>query len=325
VWPVTFRDILDAEHRVRPLIPPTALRGYPALDEIAGATVLVKHENHNPTNSFKARNGVSLITSLTDAQRRRGVVAATRGNHGQGLAWAGRELGVAVTVCVPVGNNPEKNEAMRGYGATLIERGRDYDEAVAIARELVERDGLHMAHSTNDPAVIAGAGTFALEVLRDQAPELDAMVIAVGGGSQAVGAMTVARELCPALEVYAVQAERAAAIHDSWHAKQPLTRDSADTIADGLATRSTYPLTFGALCEGLADFVTVSEEAIVDAMRVVLRTTHQLVEPAGAAGLAGLLALRDRLAGKRVGIVLSGGNVDRDTLRRAVCSTMDGA
>jgi threonine dehydratase len=135
----------------------------------------------------------------------------------------------------------------------------------------------------------------------------------------------VARELCPALEVYAVQAERAAAIHDSWHARQPLTRDSADTIADGLATRSTYALTFGALCEGLADFVTVSEEAIVDAMRVVLRTTHQLVEPAGAAGLAGLLALRDRLAGKRVGIVLSGGNVDRDTLRRAVCSTMDGA
>ncbi len=316
MWPVTFADVLAAERRIRPYISPTAARSYAALDEHVGRDirVVVKHENHCPTNSFKARNGVNLITALADDQRARGVVAATRGNHGQGVAWAGQLLDVPVTVCVPEGNNPEKNAAMRGFGATVIERGRDYDESVQIAHELVSTHGLHMAHSTNDPAVIAGAATLSLELLEAE-PDLDALVVAVGGGSQAVGALTVARERAPGLEVYAVQAERAAAIHDSYHAGEPLTRDSADTIADGLATRSTYALTFGALCEGLTDFVAVSEADIADAVRALLSTTHQLVEPAGAAGLAGLMALRDRLAGKRVGIILSGGNIDADTLR----------
>jgi len=311
-----FADVLEAERRIRPSIAPTPLRRYPTLERAVGAGIelYVKHENHCPTNSFKARNGVSLITALDDAQRQRGVVAATRGNHGQGVAWAGQRLGVSVTICVPIGNNPEKNDAMRGYGAELIERGRDYDEAVAVATALVAERGLHMAHSTNDPAVIAGAATFSLEILRDQQPELDAMVIAVGGGSQAVGAMTVARELRPELEVFAVQAAGAAAIHDSWHAGEPLARDRADTIADGLATRSTYALTFGALRAGLAGFVTVTDDEIAAATRTLIETTHNLVEPAGAAGLAGLLALRERLAGKRVGIVLSGGNIDRETL-----------
>jgi threonine dehydratase len=321
VWPVTFEDVLAAERRLRPLLPPTAVRSYAPLDDAVGAgiRVWVKHENHQPTQSFKVRNGVSLVTALDAAQRARGVVAATRGNHGQGLAWAGQRLGVPVTIVVPVGNNPEKNEAMRGLGARLVEQGRDYDESLETAHALVARDGLHMAHSTNDPAVIAGAGTLALELLRDQQPRLDALVIATGGGSQAVGAMTVARALAPGLAVYAVQAAGAAALHDSWHARRPLTRESAVTIADGLATRATYELTFGALCEGLAGFVAVTDAAIAEAVRLMIRTTHNLPEPAGAAGLAGLLALRDRLAGARVGLVLSGGNIDACTLRR-ICS-----
>ena len=264
-WPLTYADVLRARQLIRAHMAPTPLRRYAPLDEAVGhdITVWVKHENHCPTNAFKARNGLALLGAMTPQQRARGVVAATRGNHGQGVAWAGAIYGVPVTICVPLGNNPEKNEAMRAYGAELIEDGADYDATLQTALALVQERGLTMAHSTNDPAVIAGAATYSLEILEEQ-PDIDALVIAVGGGSQAVGALTVARALRPDLPVYAVQAERAAAIHDSWHARQPLTRDSADTFADGLATRSTYALTFPALQQGLRGFVKVSEAAIAD-------------------------------------------------------------
>jgi threonine dehydratase len=318
-WPITFADVLAARDRIRPHLAPTALRAYPALDEAVGGgvRVLVKHENHNPTNAFKVRNAISAMSLLTPEQRQRGVVAASRGNHGAGLAWAGQLFSVPVTICVPAGNNPEKNRMMTGIGAELIEAGRDYDETIEVVKELVDERGLHLIHSTNDRGVVAGAGTIALEILEDRR-DVDAMVIAVGGGSQAVGAMTVARELAPQLRVYGVQAGRASAIHDSWHAGSPLTTDSADTIADGLATRSTYELTFAALQAGLSGFVTASEEQIAAAVRLLLSTTHNLAEGAGAAGLAGLGLLADELAGKTVAIILSGANIDATTLARVV-------
>ncbi|HZS40882.1 MAG TPA: pyridoxal-phosphate dependent enzyme, partial [Polyangia bacterium] len=172
-------------------------------------------------------------------------------------------------------------------------------------------------HSTNNRQVIAGAGTLTLELLAEQ-PRLDALVVAVGGGSQAVGALTVARALRPELPVYGVQAERASAIHDSFHARAPMAKSSADTFADGLATRNTYPMTFGALCEGLAGFVVASEAELAEAVRLLVRATHNLAEGAGAAGLAGLLKLSATLAGKRVGIILSGANIDEKTLRAIV-------
>jgi threonine dehydratase len=174
-----------------------------------------------------------------------------------------------------------------------------------------------MAHSTNDATIIAGAATLGAE-LCEQAPTLDAIVVAVGGGSQAVGAVTAARALRPSVRVYGVQAAEASAIHDSWHEKTRLTRDTANTFADGLATRATYDLTWPALRDGLAGFVKVPESAIAEAIRVLLRTTHNLAEGAGAAGLAGLFALRDELAGKTVAIVLSGSNIDEPTLRRVL-------
>ncbi len=308
-----------ARDRIRPYLPRTPLRSYAPLDAEVGSgiKVFVKHENHNPTNSFKARNGLSLMTDLDSEARRRGVVAATRGNHGLGLAWAGSLLGVRVTICVPRGNNPEKNEAMRGFGVELIEEGRDYDEVARLTERLARERGLSLAHSTNDPRVIAGAATLTLEILEEN-PGIEALVIGVGGGSQAVGALTAARELRPGLRVYGVQAEKASAIHDSWHAGTPVARDSADTFADGLATRNVYDLTFPALRQGLAGFVAVSEGEIAEALRLLLRTTHNLAEGAGAAGLAGLMKLRDTLAGKTVGIVLSGGNIDAVTLRRVL-------
>jgi threonine dehydratase len=319
VWPVDLDAISAARERIRPFVPVSPLRSYPVLDaEVGrGISVFVKHENFNPTNSFKVRNAFSLMTALSADERRRGIVAATRGNHGLGLAYAGKEFGVPVTICVPLGNNPEKNAAMRALGVRLIEEGRDYDESVTVANRIVRAEGARLAHSTNDVEIIAGAGTMALEIA-EQAPALDALVIAVGGGSQAVGAMVVMRALDRPVQVYAVQAAGASATHDGWHAGKPLVTESANTIADGLATRSSYEMTFDALRDGLADFITVTDTEIANAMRLLLRSTHSLVEGAGAAGMAGLLALRERLAGQRVGIVLSGGNVDERTLTRVM-------
>jgi threonine dehydratase len=319
-WPVTIADVLQARKRIGEHLPRTPLRHYAPLDELVsyGIRVFVKHENHQPTQAFKARNALAALTALSEEEKKRGVVAATRGNHGAALAWAGKLLHVPVAVCVPSGNNPEKNEAVRGYGAQLIEEGDDYDDAVQVAERLVQERGMTLVHSTNNRQVISGAGTMALEMI-EQHPTLDAMVLAVGGGSQAVGALTVARAMRPGMQIYGVQAERASAIHDSWHAGKPLQGASANTFADGLATRSTYGYTFDPLREGLSGFVKVSESALAEAIRVLLRTTHNLAEGAGAAGLAGLFELRDVLVGKSVGICLSGSNIDAETLRRVVC------
>jgi threonine dehydratase len=318
-WPISFEEVLAARVRIRPHIPPTPLRRYAPLDEAVGhgVAVWVKHENHCPTNSFKARNALSAMAALSAEERKRGVVAATRGNHGLGVAWAGSLLGIRATICVPHGNNPEKNAGMRGYGATLVEEGRDYDESLEVAQRLVRERGLTMLHSTNDPRVIAGAATLTLEMLEEK-PDLEAMVVSVGGGSQAVGALTVLREIKPATPVFAVQAEKASAQRDSWRAGYPVAGASADTFADGLATRSAYALTFPALRHGLADFVTATEAEIAEAVRILLATTHNLAEGAGAASLAGLLHLAPRLSGKKVGIVLSGGNIDTGTLARVL-------
>jgi len=242
-------------------------------------------------------------------------VAATRGNHGAGLAWAGALLGVPVTICVPHGNNPEKNAAMRGFGATLVEHGRDYDEAAAHAQALVAERGLVLAHSTNDRNVLAGAATLFAEV-HEQATQLDAIVVAVGGGSQAVGALTVVRALRPGLEVIGVQAAGAPAVHDSWHAREPRRTKRAATFAEGVATRGSYTLTLHALIDGLADFITVTDAETADAVRTILATTHHLVEGAGAMGLAAARKLAPRLQGKRVGIIFCGANMDTAVLRR---------
>src|SRR5258708_6026862 len=185
--PVSLADVRAARDRIRPHVPVTPLRRYAPLEEELGygLRVFVKHDNHLPTQAFKARNGMSAMSALDPAQLKRGMLAATRGNRGAALAWAGQLLSVPVTICVPRGNNPEKNAAMRGFGATLVEEGDDYDAAVRVADRLVAERGLTLVHSTNNKDVIAGAGTMALEML-EQEPSLDALVLAVGRGSQAV-------------------------------------------------------------------------------------------------------------------------------------------
>ena len=317
--PIRFEDALAARERIRPFLPPTPLRSYPVLDDEIGAgiRVLVKHENHQPTNAFKIRNAFSTLTLLSAEQKRRGVVTATRGNHGLGVALAGRSLGMPVTICVPLGNNPEKNLAIRGYGADLIEQGRDYDETLAVTKALARDRGLHLIHPSNDPAIVAGAATMSIEIL-EEAPDVEAIVVAVGGGSQAVGALVAASGLAPHVEVYGVQAAGAPAIYEGWRAGRPVTLENAATFADGLATRSCYELTFEALRTGLRDFVVAGEAELADAVRLVLRTTHNLAEGAGAASFAGLRLLRERLAGRKVAVILSGSNIDAETLRQVI-------
>ncbi len=318
-WPISFEDVRAARERVRPFLTPTPLRSYAPLDDAVGHGIrlLVKHENHQPTNSFKIRNAFSAMTALSVAERERGVIAATRGNHGLGLAYAGRILGIPVTVCVPRRNNPEKNEAMRGYGAELIEEGADYDEAVTVADRIVRQRGLTLIHSTNNVHILAGAATLAAELL-EQEPALDAIVLSLGGSSQVVGALVVAATVRPAVRVHAVQASGASAAYQSWRQGHPVSTASADTFADGIAVRSMSPLTFPVLRDALAGFVTVTEAELASAIRLILRTTHNLVEGAAAAGLAGVRSLGAELEGQRVAIVLSGGNIDERTLRRVV-------
>jgi len=318
-WPITLTHVRAAAERIAPFLERTPFRSYPTLDKAVGEAirVAVKHENHQPTNAFKVRNAFAALTVLDDAQRRHGVITATRGNHGQGLAYAGQILDIAVTICVPRDNVADKNAAMKGFGAELIETGDDYDDAAAAAEALAVERNLTLVHPTNNCDVLAGAGTMTLEML-EQAPPFDAIVLAIGGGSQAVGALTVLKDLAPQVRVYGVQAEGARAIYDSWRLGRPVSAPHARTFADGLATRNAYALTFPTLQAGLAGFVAVTDAEIAAALRLLLATTHNLVEGAGAAGLAGLLKLRADLAGQRVAIVLSGGNIDEPTLLKVL-------
>ena len=295
-WPVALADVEAACERIRPHLAPTPLERHEALDAAVGARVFVKREDKNPTNSFKVRNGLSALAALPAGVP--GVVAATRGNHGLGVAWAGERLGIPATICVPVGNSPLKNERIRGLGARLVEEGADYDASVEVMRRLVREERLVEIHSTNNRDVIAGAATVGLEIVDEAGDELDAMVLAVGGGSHSVGALTVVRERAPHIEVYGVQAAGAAAIHDSWHAGERIELDRADTFADGLATRMPYEFTFDALRAGLTDFVTVTDGQIAAALMLMRDTTGITPEGAAAAGLAGLreLGLRGSVA-----------------------------
>lgn len=317
--PITFQDVLAARERLKPYLAPTPLREYPQLNELVGhgIRVWVKHENHHPTQSFKIRNGLSVVTSLTPAERKRGAIGASTGNHGQGVAYAGKLLGVPVAICVPANNNAEKNAAIRALGAELIEVGATYDETVVECARIQAERGMTLVHSTNHPQVIAGAGTMTLEIL-EQEPSLDAIVIALGGGSQSVGALTVVAERAPHVKTYAVGAAGAPAQYESWRQGRVLTGQPVKTFAEGIATGAAYELTFDTLKAGLANFVSVSEEAIYSAVRDLIRITHNVPEGAGATGLAGLRALAPELAGKRVAIVMCGGNLSMASLKRAL-------
>ncbi len=296
---------------------PTPLRHYPRLDAWVGndVEVWVKHEDHQPTGAFKVRNGLVAVSLLPAKRRKRGIIGATRGNHGQGLAFAGKVLGAPVVICVPHGNSPSKNQAMIDLGAELLIDGKDYDESVAICMDLVNQRGLTLVHSTNDDGVLAGAATITAEIL-DQAPaDLSAIFVAVGGGSQASGAIAAVQARGAAIDIYAVQANHANAAALSWHSGKQQSIEHANTFAGGLATRAAYDYTFPILQSGLRDFITVSDDDLAAAIRSYVDHTQTIAEGAGAASLAGLKQISKQLEGRKVAIVLSGRNLDGDVLR----------
>jgi len=307
-------DVYAARPRVARVVRPTPLIRHPLLSRETGLDILVKHENHNPTGAFKVRGGVNLIGSLT-AEERRGVVTATTGNHGQSIALACAREGVPCTIVTPLDNNPEKNAAMRAYGAELIEFGRDFDEARERVEQLQHERGLRYVHSADEPLLIAGVGTYALEIFEEQ-PDTDVILVAIGGGSGACGCSIVRTGLGSRAKVIGVQAERADAFARSWKGPSRVVGERCDTLAEGMATRVTFDLPFGILRKELDDVVTLSEDELAEGVRLALRTTHNLAEGAGAASLITAVKLRDRLAGKKVVCVMSGGNIDRGTLTR---------
>ena len=304
---LSLSDVLDARRRIAPHLKPTALYTYPALSELVGTEVWIKHENHQPIGAFKVRGGINLVSQLSDEERNAGLISASTGNHGQSVAYAARTFGVKAIICVPENANPVKVDAMRRWDAEIVEHGRDFDDAREHCEKLAEQNGYRYVHSGNEPHLIAGVGTSTLEILEEQ-PDVDVIIVPIGGGSGAAGACIVAKNVNDAIEVIGVQSAQAPAAYKSWKEGR-LVEDVMETFAEGLATRSAFELPQRIMRELLDDFILVDDSDIKKAMLTLMEITRNLVEGAGAAATAGALQMKDRLAGKKVAIIMSGGNV----------------
>jgi threonine dehydratase len=300
-------DVLGARARIAPYLRPTPLYRYPTLDALTGARLWVKHENHQPVGAFKVRGGINLISQLGADERSRGVITASTGNHGQSVAYAADIFGVRAIVCMPEQANPVKVESMRALGAEVVFHGANFDDAREHCENLAAEHGYRYVHSGDEPRLIAGVATYALEILEAQ-PDTEIIVVPVGGGSGAAGVCIVAKSVRPSVEVIGVQSEQSPAACLSWRARA-LTTAPTGTIAEGLATRTAFRLPQQILWDKLDDFVLVPDDAIQQATRTMIEKTRNLVEPAGAAALAAVLADPARFAGRTVAIVCSGGNI----------------
>lgn len=316
---ITLTDIEAAAAIVYRSLAPTPQYCWPLLSARVGAEVWVKHENHTPIGAFKVRGGLVYIDDLARrTPRLSGVITATRGNHGQSIAYAARAAGLRCVVVVPEGNSVEKNRAMEAFGAELVVHGRDFNAAHDHARDLAATDGLHMLPSYH-PLLIAGVATYSLEFLR-AAPDLDAVYVPIGLGSGISGMIAARDALGLTTEVIGVVAAGAPTYARSFAARRPVATNAAETMADGLAVRIPDPEAVELICARASRVVTVDDERIKDAMRAYFADTHNVVEGAGAAPLAALLQERERMAGRRVGLILSGGNVDTAVYREVLAS-----
>ncbi len=309
-------NVLEARQRISPHLSRTPLHRYRSLDELLGAEVHVKHENHQLLGSFKMRGALNVVSLLDDEQRARGVIAASSGNFGQGVAYAASVFGVQANIALPVDANPGKVASIRRLGANVICHGEVFDDAREHAERLAREEGYHYIHSANEPALVHGVATCALEVVEDL-PDVDVFIVPVGGGSGACGACVVAKSIDPAKQVIGVQAEAAPAAYLSWKERR-IVESRMETVAEGLATRVGFEMTQQILWEMLDDFLLVSEREMDEAVVLNLEHTHNLTEHAGAAPLAAALKIRDRLAGKKVVLIMSGGNITVEQLRSAL-------
>jgi threonine dehydratase len=311
----TYASVLAAAPVVRRYLKPTPLYEWPALSRLLGCRYYVKHENHTPTTAFKVRGGIHLVSKLSEEQRRRGIICCTTGNHGQSLSYACRLFGVRCVVIVPAVNNPDKIAAMRALGAEVREHGQDYDDARAQCEQVCQAENLRYVHSANEPDLIAGVGTLALEIF-DEVADPDFVLVPVGLGSGISGTSLVAAERSPRTRVIGVQAELAPSMTLSWRAGQRVECETPRTFAEGMATRAPADMTLAIMRRLVSDMVLVGEDDMRWAIRLLLRLTHNLAEGAGAASTAAAWKLRQQLAGKTVVGVLSGGNLDLRELGR---------
>jgi threonine dehydratase len=306
----TADDLAAAARVVHAAIPPTPQYAWPLLAARVGTEVVVKHENHTPIGAFKVRGGLVYVDGLRrDRPGVAGILSATRGNHGQSLAYAGRRFGLPVTVVVPRGNSVEKNAAMRAFGAELVEHGADFDEAKQHGVALAERRGYEFVPSFHRD-LVTGVATYARELF-EAAPDLDVVYVPIGLGSGICGVIGTRDLLGLKTEIVGVVSERANAYRLSYDAGRPIATNSAATFADGMAVRVPDEEAAAMIRAGAARIVEVSDDEIAEAIRIYHETTHNLAEGAGAAPLAAVMQERDRLRGRRVGLILSGGNIDR--------------
>ncbi len=313
----TLKEIEKAAEIVYAHMPPTPQINWPLLSRRTGADVWVKHENHTPIGAFKVRGGLVLMDWLRRAHPDvAGVITATRGNHGQSIAFAAKRLGVTATIVVPHGNNPEKNAAMKALGAELVEHGRDFDVASEHAAELADARGLYRLPAFDAP-LVSGVGTYSLEFLR-AVPDLHTVYVPIGLGSGICGMISARDSLGLKTRIIGVVAEEAAAYAKSFLAKKVVETESAGTLADGMAVRVPNADSLAIIVAGAEDVMSLSEDAILDAMGHFFTDTHNLAEGAGAAPLAALLRDRQGMAGRKVGLVLSGGNVDKTLFARVL-------
>jgi len=310
----TLEDVCRARRVIAPYLRPTPLVYSDSLSELLGCKAYLKCENVQPIGVFKVRGGINLVSSLSEEERRTGVITASTGNHGQSIAYAARLFGVPAVIAAPENCNPYKRRAMERLGARVTLVGKDFDESRVWAAEEAARRGYRYIHAANEPLLIAGVGTMSLEIM-EELPDVDVIINPIGGGSGCSSHCIVAKGIRPDVEVIGVQAERAPAVYLSWKAGELRETESSDTFAEGLATRMAFELLFLIMKDRIDDIVLVSEKEMRRAIVALLDSAHMLAEPAGAAPLAAALKMRARLRGKRVVLVLTGANITLEQLR----------
>ena len=312
----TFQDVLLARRVTGNHLSPTPLHQYPSLDKLLEARVFIKHENYQPIGAFKVRGGINLLSRLTPGEREQGVVTASTGNHGQSIAYAAKLFGVQAIIIAPEGANPVKVEAMESHGAKVVFHGQDFDAAKEHCEKMAQEQRMRYISSGDEPHLIAGVGTYCLEILEQQ-PEVEMIFVPVGGGSGAAGTCLVAKTINPDIQVIGVQAAAAPAAFLTWKNRK-YTTAQMETEAEGLATRAPFMLPQRILWQHLDDFVLVEEEEMQQAVRLYLEKAKTLAELAGAAPLAAALQAKERVRGKTIALILSGGNISPEKLQQCL-------
>jgi threonine dehydratase len=316
----TFADVLRARRIVNRYLPRTPLLPSLSLSKLLGFQLYLKFENYQPSGAFKVRGGLNLVSSLAAGERARGVITASTGNHGQSIAYAAQTFGVRAVIVMPELSNPDKVDSMLNLGAEIIFCGEDFEAARVKAEQMAQDHGMYYVHPANEPLLIAGVGTYGLEIVEDL-PEVQTILVPIGAGSGICGTSIVAKSINPQIRIIGVQAERAPSVYRSWRAQRLIDTASCETFAEGLATRTAFELPLSIISDLVDDIVLVSEDELKQAIVLLLEKMHTIAEGAGAASTAAAIQLKDRLQGQTVVCVLSGGNLPLPTLQRIIAET----